>query len=145
MKHIIFGGDGFLGTELTRKLKRKGEQIIICDINQTLSSGIYDDPQQVTYINLDVTDPASFEQLEIDDDDVLYHFAARLLMPILPRAERQHVFWDVLYVGTENLLNFMEKRKLRRLIYFTTDMVYGHTLENPRTEAHPRAPLGPYG
>ena len=39
----------------------------------------------------------------------------------------------------------MESRGLKRLVYFTTDMVYGHTIHHPRFEDHPRAPLGPYG
>lgn len=145
MKHIITGGDGFLGTELTKKLVKAGEQVIICDIKQTLSSGIYDNKNLVTYINLDVTKPGVFDQLEIDEDDVIYHFAARLLMPILPRSERKDAFWRDLYVGTENLLSFMESRGLKRMVYFTTDMVYGHTIHHPRFEDHPRAPLGPYG
>ncbi len=145
MKHIIFGGDGFLGTELTKKLSAAKQQVVICDIKQTLSSGIYENSTLVQYINLNVTDSTAFEQLQIDDDDVLYHFAARLLMPILPRAKRATVFWRDLYIGTENLLAFMEKRSLKRMIYFTTDMVYGHTEFDPRFEDHPRAPLGPYG
>ena len=145
MKHIIFGGDGFLGTELSKKLKKSGQQVVICDIKQTLSSGIYNNTDLLTYIRFDVTDPQAFEQLEVDDDDILYHFAARLLMPILPRSKRKQIFWRDLYIGTENLLGFMAKRGLKRLIYFTTDMVYGHTIQNPRFEDHPRAPLGPYG
>ena len=39
----------------------------------------------------------------------------------------------------------MEEKGLRNLIYFTTDMVYGHTREHPRFETHPRDPLCPYG
>jgi dTDP-glucose 4,6-dehydratase len=39
----------------------------------------------------------------------------------------------------------MEGHGLKNLVYFTTDMVYGHTLHHPRFEDHPRAPLGPYG
>ena len=92
MKHIITGGDGFLGTELTKKLVKAGEQVFILDIKQTLASGIYDS-DLVTFIHLDVTKPGVFEQLDIDDDDVIYHFAARLLMPILPRRERKEAFW----------------------------------------------------
>ncbi|HBR96483.1 MAG TPA: NAD(P)-dependent oxidoreductase [Gammaproteobacteria bacterium] len=145
MKHIITGGDGFLGTELTRKLVKAGEKVVICDIKQTLASGIYENKELVTFIKLDVTQPNAFEQLDIADDDVIYHFAARLLMPILPRSQRKDAFWQDLYVGTDNLLNHMEKNGLKRLVYFTTDMVYGHTVHHPRFEDHPRAPLGPYG
>lgn len=144
MKHIILGGDGFLGTELSRKLSQQGQQVVIGDIKKTPGSAIYDSPL-VSWQRLDVTSPADFEALDVDQEDVIYHFAARLLMPIVPRAERQQVFHQALFVGTDNLLRFMHSRGLKKLIYFTTDMVYGHTREHPRTESHPRAPLGPYG
>jgi dTDP-glucose 4,6-dehydratase len=145
MKHIIFGGDGFLGTELTKKLTAKGESVLVCDLNQTLASGIYDDKSLVGYIRLDVTDKESFAAVEVALDDVVYHFAAKLLVPILPRAERKDYFWKALYVGTRNVFAFMEENGLKNLVYYTTDMVYGHTLQHPRYEDHPRAPLGPYG
>lgn len=145
MKHIIFGGDGFLGTELTKKLSAKGESVLVCDLKQTLASGIYDDKALVSYIQLDVTVPASFDQLEVAADDIVYHFAAKLLVPILPRAQRKDYFWTALYVGTQNVFAFMETHGLKNLVYYTTDMVYGHTLHHPRYEDHPCAPLGPYG
>lgn len=143
MKHIITGGNGFLGTELTKRLLAKGEQVIILDIKKTEDSVIYPEAE---FIHLDIRYKKGFEQLKIDQDDIVYHFAAHLLMPILPRAERPHYFWDTLYNGTVNLLDFLEhKTQCRNLIYYTTDMVYGHTKINPRTETHPREPIGPYG
>jgi len=144
MKHIIFGGDGFLGTELTKKLTSRGDQVVICDLNKTETSGIYEN-DLVTYIKMDVTDKSSFAQVEINPGDMPYHFAAKLLVPILPRAERKEYFWTALYVGTKNVLEFLEANEVNQMIYYTTDMVYGHTLHNPRFEDHPRAPLGPYG
>jgi len=144
MKHIIFGGDGFLGTELTRKLVNKGEQVLICDEKQTAATGIHD-LDGVSYIKMDVRDISTFEQIEVGADDIVYHFAARLLVPILPRGEREKYFWDALYVGTENVLTWMEKNGLNKMVYYTTDMVYGHTVHNPRDETHPCKPIGPYG
>ncbi len=144
MKHIIFGGDGFLGTELTKKLTARGEQVLICDRKQTLASGIYDSPQ-VSYLKMDVKETATFEAIPTEPDDVIYHFAAELLVPILKRSKRKDYFWQALYVGTTNVLDFMQQRKLDNLVYFTTDMVYGHTQTNPRFEDHPREPIGPYG
>ncbi|MAM89064.1 NAD-dependent epimerase/dehydratase family protein [Allohahella sp. A8] len=145
MKHIIFGGDGFLGTELTRKLTAKGEKVEIFDLKQTKSSGIYDNTALVTYTRFDVTDPKQFDLVKAEAGDVIYHFAAKLLVPIVPRAERKEYFWTSLYVGTENVLEWMQRTGLRNLIYYTTDMVYGHTRFHPRFEDHPREPLGPYG
>ena len=144
MKHIIFGGDGFLGTELTKKLTARNEQVLICDRKQTLSSGIYE-PSNVSYMEMDVRDLNTFSHIEVESDDVVYHFAAELLVPIIKRAKREDYFWQALYVGTQNVFDFMEQKGLRNLIYYTTDMVYGHTVEDPRFENHPRAPLGPYG
>ncbi len=144
MKHIIFGGDGFLGTELTRILVEAGESVLICDEKQSLEFGNYDS-DLVTYLKMDVRDPATFEPIDVGADDIVYHFAARLLVPILPRKERHDYFWQALYVGTTNVLEWMEKNALSKLVYYTTDMVYGHTEFNPRTEEHPCKPIGPYG
>lgn len=144
MKHIIFGGDGFLGTELVRKLVARGEQVLVCDEKQSLAFGNYALPG-VDYLAMDVRDPDSFAPIPVDADDIVYHFAARLLVPILPRAERKDHFWQALYVGTENVLAWMQQHGLSRLVYYTTDMVYGHTEIDPRTEEHPRKPIGPYG
>ena len=144
MKHIIFGGDGFLGTELTKKLVERGEKVLICDEKQTPEFGNYELPG-VEFIKMDVTKPDTFTPIKADDGDIVYHFAARLLVPILPRAQRQDYFWQALYVGTQNVFNWMEEQGLFNLIYYTTDMVYGHTVIHPRTEDHPCAPIGPYG
>ena len=144
MKHIIFGGDGFLGTELTRKLSASGERVLVCDEKQSLEFGNYDLPG-VEYLQMNVEEKASFQSINAEQGDIVYHFAARLLVPILPRAQRHEYFWNALYVGTENVLEWMMEHSLNQMVYFTTDMVYGHTENNPRTEEHPRKPIGPYG
>ena len=144
MKHIIFGGDGFLGTELTKELVKRNERVLICDEKQSPQFGNYELPG-VEYLKMDVTDKSSFEPIVVEEGDIVYHFAARLLVPILPRAEREDYFWQSLYVGTTNVLEWMESKGLRNMVYYTTDMVYGHTVENPRTEEHPCKPIGPYG
>lgn len=144
MKHIIFGGDGFLGTELTKKLIQKGERVLILDLNKTEDNASYSH-DLVEHLYFDVTKAEQFSSISVEPGDYVYHFAAKLLVPIIPRKERQDYFWQALYVGTENVLNFMIEHKLNNLVYFTTDMVYGKTVHNPRFEDHPRVPIGPYG
>ena len=141
MKHIIFGGDGFLGQELARKLLSKNMKVIVCDIKKS-ESEIY---PAAEHIHLDITKKEDFDALKVSKDDIVYQFAAKLLVPILPRSQRKDYFWSVLYQGMANVLSFLDKTKCRKIVYTTTDMVYGHTLFNPRTEEHPRDPLGPYG
>ena len=95
MKHIIFGGDGFLGTELAKLLAEAGQQVLICDEKKSEQFGNYERPG-VTYLQMDVTDKSSFSPIEVSPDDVVYHFAARLLVPILPRGQRKDYFWQSL-------------------------------------------------
>jgi dTDP-glucose 4,6-dehydratase len=141
MRHVIVGGDGFVGRHLARLLIDRGEQVVIAGIRQS-DLDIY---ARVPFVRVDVTRPEEVAALEVGPDDVVYHLAARMLVPIKPRAQRQEWFLTVNHAGTETLLQHVHARGCTRFIYFTTDMVYGHTRSVPKTEDHPRVPLGPYG
>ena len=138
---MIIGGDGFLGRHLARELVSRGEDVVVCGVSKS-DLDIY---ETVPFINMDVTERSSFEAVSLDSDDIVYHFAARLLVPIVPKSQRKEFFWSVNYHGTKNLLEYMNEGDCRKVIYFTTDMVYGHTKTTPRYEDHSREPLGPYG
>jgi len=59
MKHIIFGGDGFLGTDLTRRLVERGEKVLILDQNKSEENENYSH-NLVDHIILDVTGKDEF-------------------------------------------------------------------------------------
>ena len=141
MKHIIIGGDGFVGTVLAADLARRGENVLIADIVKS-AHDVYD---KVPFHYTDITDRTSLAGLEFGPDDMIYNMSARMLSPIQPRAKRQEFFWPVNYHGVENLLRLMRARGCNRLVHYTTDMVYGHAQKVPVTEDHPKAPLGEYG
>ncbi len=141
MKHIIVGGDGFVGHHLAADLRVMGEQVLVADVHQSPHK-VY---ERVPFQALDITDPASVAALPIEPDDVVYNMAARMLSPILPRAQRRDFFWPVNTDGVEHLLCAMERRGCGQLVHFTTDMVYGYSKTVPQTEDHPTEPLGPYG
>lgn len=141
MKHVIFGGDGFLGRHLAHELLTRGERVVVCDIKKS-DLAIYD---AARFVELDITDQSAFARLKLLPDDIVHHYAARLLMPIVKRKERKEYFWSVNFHGTQNVLNYCHQQGVRKLVYFTTDMVYGHTRTIPKSEEHPRAPIGPYG
>ena len=75
MKHIITGGDGFLGTELAKKLVARGERVLSIDIKKS-DSEHYD---HIDFMHVDITDKQALATVPVDDDDIVYHFAARLL------------------------------------------------------------------
>ncbi|KRE14798.1 NAD-dependent dehydratase [Bosea sp. Root483D1] len=141
MKHIIIGGDGFVGSHLAADLAGMGEDVLVCDIQQSAHPHYGEVPFQ----RVDVTDPASVEAIALAPDDLVYNLSAKMLSPIVTRKERHDFFWPVNYHGTQNILNWMETNGASRLVHFTTDMIYGHSVTVPQDETHPAKPLGEYG
>ncbi|MBO0664355.1 NAD(P)-dependent oxidoreductase [Jiella sp. MQZ9-1] len=141
MKHVLFGGDGFVGRHLAQKLVADGEEVVVVDIVKS------DLPHygQARFIACDVTDKAAVAAVPIAPDDMVYNLSAKMLSPIQVRAKRRDFFYPVNYFGTENIIHAMDDAGARTLVHFTTDMIYGHTVTHPMTEEHPVAPLGEYG
>jgi dTDP-glucose 4,6-dehydratase len=141
MRHIIFGGDGFVGRHLAPRLQADGHEVVVADIVKS------DLPhyRSVRFVHCDVTDPASVEAVGIKADDMVYNLSAKMLSPIQVRAKRHDFFYPVNYHGTEHIIQAMDQAGAPNLVHFTTDMIYGHTVVSPMTEDHPVAPLGEYG
>ena len=141
MRHIIFGGDGFVGRHLAPKLIAEGEEVIVADIVRSDLKHY----GKVKFVHCDVTDPGQVRAVGIRHDDMVYNLSAKMLSPIQVRAKRHEFFWPVNFHGTENIIHAMARADAPKLVHFTTDMIYGHTVFHPMTEDHPVAPLGEYG
>ena len=141
MKHIIFGGDGFVGRHLAERLVQDGEEVLVADIAKS------DLPHyaRARFVHCDVTNADDVMKVEIGPDDMVYNMAAKMLSPLQVRSKRWQFFWPVNYYGAENIMKATAKSGANRLVQFTTDMIYGHTIMSPQTEAHPAKPLGEYG
>lgn len=141
MKHVIFGGDGFVGRHLAARLVADGEEVVVADIVKS------DHPHHAgcRHIHADVTDPAAVAAVPIAPEDMVYNLSAKMLSPLQVRAKRHEFFFPVNYDGTKNIIEAMDKAGANQLVHFTTDMIYGHTVVFPMTEDHPVAPLGEYG
>jgi dTDP-glucose 4,6-dehydratase len=141
MRHILIGGDGFVGRFLAEDLHKRGETVLVADIVKSDLAHY----RSVEFIELDVTDRQAFDRIALKPDDMVYNLSARMLSPILPRAQRYDFFYPVNTQGVAHILDWMEKAGARKLVHYTTDMVYGHTKTVPTTEDHPTEPLGHYG
>ena len=141
MRHVIFGGDGFVGRHLAPKLVADGEAVVVAD---TVKSDL-PHYRSMRFITCDVTDPASVAAVGLKADDMVYNLSAKMLSPIQVRAKRHDFFFPVNFHGTENIMQAMDKAGAAKLVHYTTDMIYGHTVVLPMTENHPVSPLGEYG
>jgi dTDP-glucose 4,6-dehydratase len=141
MRHVLVGGDGFVGRQLAIKLADRGETVVVADIEKTVHP-IY---ERARYLHVDITVPEQLNQLEVGPDDIVYNVAAVMLSPIPRRYRRYVTYMPVNYFGQRNLLEYMATTGCRKMIYFSTDMVYGTTVYVPKAEDHPNFPLGAYG
>ncbi|MBZ0161618.1 MAG: NAD(P)-dependent oxidoreductase [Notoacmeibacter sp.] len=141
MRHVIFGGDGFVGRHLAPKLLKDGEEVVVADIMKSDLAHY----GRARFVPCDVTRPEDIAALGLKGDDMVYNLSAKMLSPIQVRAKRHDFFFPVNYHGTENIIQAMDRAGAARLVHFTTDMIYGHTVAYPMTEDHPVAPLGEYG
>jgi dTDP-glucose 4,6-dehydratase len=142
MKHIIFGGNGFVGRYTVRDLLAAGERVLVCDIAQDKSLPIYEKAQ---FLNVDITKPDQVAKVPIEADDIVHNLAARMLHPIIKRRDRYEYFYSVDYHGAVHIIDAMERAGCNRLVQFSTDMVYGPLQTLPPVKVdHPRVPIGEY-
>jgi dTDP-glucose 4,6-dehydratase len=141
MRHFIIGGDGFVGRQLAADLLALGEKVVVADIAR---DHLKPHPN-LTFVAIDIRQRETLDALDFQAGDAVYNMAAKMLSPIVTRAERHEFFWPVNFHGVENLLDRMEKTGARNLVQFTTDMIYGHTHDIPKPESARKEPLGEYG
>ncbi len=134
MRYVIVGGSGFVGQATVALLREKGEDVIVVD---KLPS-----PQPVQFVRHDITEELTFSFLP---DDVVVHLAANQYHHRVPRKNRQEFFESVNVGGTENVLKKMEADGTHRMVFFSTDMVYGKPQTLPVGTQHPQKPFGYYG
>lgn len=141
MKHIIFGGNGFVGRHTVQELVAAGEEVLVCDIDKS-ALPIYD---KVRSLSVDITVPEQIAAVPMGPNDVVYNLAARMLHPIVLRRQRHEYFFAVDYQGGVNIIEAMERAGCNQLIQFSTDMVYGPMVTAPPAPTdHPRNPIGEY-
>jgi len=113
-KILITGGSGFLGTNLTKELRKRGHEVWTCDLKHS------DDEQSIR------CDVREYRQLERIFDkeffEYVYHMAAEY-----GRWNGEGFYeqlWQTNVIGNKNLIRLQEQLKFRT-IFFSSSEVYG--------------------
>ncbi|WP_027720319.1 NAD-dependent epimerase/dehydratase family protein [Maridesulfovibrio zosterae] len=113
-KILVTGGRGFIGTNLTNELRRRGHDVVTCDIIHG------EDPQ---HIRADVSSFWQMEQIfKKHSFEFVYHLAAEY-----GRWNGEDHFsnlWQTNVVGTKNILRLQEEYGFKH-IFFSSCEVYG--------------------
>ncbi len=142
MKHVIFGGDGFVGRYLAEDLSKRGHEVLVADLRK---SKLAHYERGVGHVICDVTNSASVASVPISADDMVYNMSAMMLTPIQTRINRYPFFYPVNTFGAANIMAHAASSGAGKMVQYTTDMVYGRTVQTPQDESHPVSPVGHYG
>ncbi len=113
-KILVTGGLGFIGSNLTPELRRRGHEVWVCDLEHS---------EGPNYIRCDVAKYRQLERIfEAEEFDYVYHLAAEY-----GRWNGEDYYenlWLTNVIGTKNMIKLQEKKEFR-MIFFSSAEVYG--------------------
>jgi len=139
---MLTGGAGYIGTELVYRLSAEPgvSDILVydnlCKGNYNLFTGLRKVPgAKVRFVQADILDSRSLRRSMLGMD-VVFHLAAKVETPFAD--QNAHDFEQTNHWGTAELVYAAEALDLPRLVYLSSQQVYGQG-EVTSTD-HPRAP-----
>lgn len=135
---LVTGGSGFFGGILKRKLLADGWHVINIDL-------VKDDDRHPELISVqgDIRDRALLDSLIANGKmiDVIFHCAA-----ILAHAVKAKQFlWSCNVDGTRAVLQFAKDSHISRIVFTSSNCLWGRSFDHPVTEEEPPCPVEIYG
>lgn len=142
LKILVTGGAGFIGSHVVDAYVAAGHDVVIVD---DLSTGKESNLNpRARFHRLDLRDSSLDELFAAEKPEVVNHHAAKA--SVRESMVEPALYADVNITGGINLLECCRKHKVSKFIYASTGgAVYGEPHYLPADEAHPVAPLDPYG
>jgi UDP-glucose 4-epimerase len=146
---LVTGGTGYIGSHTVVELMQRGEHVLVLD-NLCNSSPLVLSRieaicgQRPVFVQGDVRDEAALAKVFAEHEiKAVVHFAG--LKAVGESAQVPLHYYDNNVVGTLRLLEAMEARGVRTLVFSSSATVYGEPQFLPYTEAHPLAAMNVYG
>jgi UDP-glucose 4-epimerase len=133
---LVTGGAGFIGTHVVRALARRGDQVMVADLNP------YPDTS-VASTAIDLTSPGAAESVVEPGLDAIVHLAAAT--QVLRSVERPAATFDINVRATERLLEAARSGGVGTFILASTNAVVGLAEDERIDERTALRPLTPYG
>jgi UDP-glucose 4-epimerase len=141
MRVLVTGGAGFIGATTAVALLRAGHEVVVVD---DLSTGHREAvPDEATFVQGDVTDPARMGPVVADGIDACIHFAALIEAGESMRTPER--FFTVNTAGSARLLEVLLQHGVERFVLSSTAAVYGEPERSPIDEDDLLIPTNAYG
>lgn len=142
MKFVVTGGAGFIGSNITRLLIKKGHNVDIIDnLHTGKKENIKEVIDEVNFYQIDTRNKKELEKI-IKNYDGIFHEAALTAVP--ESFEKPQEYYDVNVMGTKNIFDIAEKEKIR-VVYASSSSIYGNAKSIPIKEDADKKPINPYG
>jgi len=138
---LVCGGAGYVGAHLCESLAADGHEVIVFDV---LDGGAGAALRSVTMVKGDLRDARALESVFADRPfDAVMHMAGKIVVP--ESVSEPALYYDHNVVGTLNLLRAAARHGAPPVVFSSSAAVYGDPQYTPIDEAHPCAPVNPYG
>lgn len=146
---LVTGGLGYIGSHTTVVLAEAGYRPVIVDNLANSKPSVLPRLRELTpkadlrFHEADVRDRAAMEKiLAAEKIDAVLHFAG--LKAVGESVEKPLLYYETNVGGSIALLQAMETRGVRTIVFSSTASVYGAPERLPLTEDHPLRPTNPY-
>jgi UDP-glucose 4-epimerase len=148
MVYLIIGGAGFIGSHLVNRLlnEEKVSKVVIYDNFSSGKMWHLEDLKDNKNLSIIEADIKEMDKLTaaMENIDVVYHFASN---PDISKAVTQPDidFWEGTFL-TNNILEAMRKKNVKKLVYASGSGVYGDTgITEVDEDYSPMLPISTYG
>ena len=149
MKILITGGAGYIGSHTLVEVLKVGHEVLALDSLVNGHAVAIERVGQLTKTQIplevgDIRDKAFLESVfKRFAPDAVIHFAG--LKSVSESVENPLFYYDVNVNGSQVLLEVMQAYGCNKIVFSSSATVYGEPQYLPYDEAHPVAPINPYG
>lgn len=141
MNILVVGGAGYIGSHMVKFLLDAGHGVMVAD---NFSTGYRSAVVGGELAELDISNAAALDSLFASRRfDAVMHFAS--FIQVGESVIEPGKYYANNLASTVTLLQAMMRAGVKRFIFSSTAAVYGDPVYVPIDEAHPKAPINPYG
>src|SRR5262245_54987624 len=132
--HLVTGGSGFVGSNVARMLRERGENVRVLDLWRN-----DEHRPDIDFIRADINDHKAVTKAMCGVDYVHHNVA------LVPLAKAGARFWTVNVEGTRTALKAAVDAKVKMFAHMSSSAVFGSPSVMPITNDTPLAPIEIYG
>lgn len=145
-KIVVTGGAGFIGSAFVRQQLERYPELQIVNFDKLTYAGNLDnvkecDPDRLTFVRGDIADRAAI-QAAMEDCDALVNFAADTHVDRSIMGASDFIATNC--TGVYNICEAAKELGTKRVLFVSTDEVYGSIREGSFRETDPPRPRNPY-